>query len=69
MRVEKINSINFGLRKLTSFADLAKQKCVDIVPIESNDMIDMTNYIKMISRKVKWNFARAIESAKKVIIR
>ena len=44
MRVSSIQNTSFGLRKLTSFQDLAKQRGAKIEHLESNGVKIYTNY-------------------------
>lgn len=69
MRVDSIQNINFGLRKLTSFQDLAKQRGAKITPLESNGVKNFTEYMKNAVTSIKKNANKAIESAKKIFIK
>ena len=69
MKIDSINKTSFGLRKLTSLQDLAKQKGVKITPMESSGIKDYAEYIKKIANNMKRNAAKAIETAKKIFIK
>ena len=58
---DKKYSPNFGLRKLTSFNDLAKKS----IPMESNDLKEFKNYMKKV-RKQAIKFA--IQAKKSILI-
>ncbi|MBQ4114478.1 hypothetical protein IJD34_03650 [bacterium] len=69
MRVEQVNKTGFGLRKLVSFQDLAKQRGVNITPMKSNSHKEYLEYMRKVVINVKKNATRAIESAKKIFIK
>lgn len=69
MRVSSIQNTSFGLRKLTSFQDLAKQRGAKIEHLESNGVKNYTNYIKNAVINMRKNANRAIETAKKIFIK
>ena len=69
MRVSSVSNTTFGLRKLTSFQDLAKQRGGKINRLDSRGMRGYVEYLKTAVINIKKNTARAIESAKKVFIR
>ena len=69
MRVDSIQNTNFGLRKLTSFKDLAKQREAKITSMEANGVRNYTNYIKKAVINMKKNASRAIETAKNIFIK
>ena len=69
MKIESINKTTFGLRKLTTLRDLAKQKGIKIVPMESSGVKGYTEYLKNIIINIKKNASIAVESAKKIFIK
>ena len=69
MRVDAVNNTTFGLRKLASFQDLAKQRNLNIIPMESEGVKNYIEYIKHMVIKIKRNEVKAIESAKKIFIK
>ena len=69
MRVDSIQNTNFGLRKLTSFKDLAKQRGAKIASMEANGVRDYINYIKKAVINMRKNASRAIATAKNIFIK
>lgn len=69
MRIDTFSNTTFGLRKLTSFRDLAKQRNIRMTSLESNGLKDYIEYVKEVAINMKRNEAKAIESAKKIFIK
>lgn len=69
MRINTISYTNFGLRKFNSFQDIARQRHVKPTVLESSDLKIYKEYMKNILINMKYNAARALESAKKVFIK
>ena len=67
--MNSIQNTNFGLRKLTSFKDLAKQRGAKITSMEAIGVRGYTNYIKNAVINMRKNANRAIETAKKIFIK
>ena len=69
MKIDIVNNTSFGLRKLTTLQDLAKQRRGKITPEVSTKAKDYAEYMRKVVLNAKTNAINAIESAKNIFIR